>query len=63
MKEMIARDTRFDEAVVTMGDSTCPPGWTYNPSSWAERLWIAAVAGGGLLISGYLALYPVEVIE
>ena len=63
MKEMIARDTRFDEAVVTMGDSTCPPGWTYNPSSWAERLWIAAVAGGGLLISGYLALYQLEVIE
>ncbi|HSF68780.1 MAG TPA: vitamin K epoxide reductase family protein [Nitrospira sp.] len=45
------------------GDSTCPPGWTYNPSSWAERLWIAAVAGLGLLVSGYLALYQWEVIE
>jgi uncharacterized membrane protein len=46
-----------------MDDSTCPPGWTYNPSSWAERLWIAAVAVLGLLISGYLAIYQWQVIE
>ena len=34
-----------------------PPGWTYNPSSWNERLWLIAVALIGFLISGYLALY------
>jgi hypothetical protein len=40
-----------------MGDSNCPPGWTYNPSSWSEWLWIAGAESVGLLVSGYLALY------
>jgi len=34
-----------------------PPGWTYNPSSWNERLWLIGVALLGFLISGYLVLY------
>lgn len=46
-----------------MDDSSCPPGWTYNPSSWAERLWIAAVAGVGMLVSGYLAFYQWGLID
>jgi uncharacterized membrane protein len=39
-----------------------PPGWSYNPSSWSERLWLVAVAGMGFLLSGYLALYQWGVI-
>ncbi|MCE3224802.1 MAG: hypothetical protein K0S58_2982, partial [Nitrospira sp.] len=34
-----------------------PPGWTYNPSSWRERLWLIGVALFGLVVSAYLALY------
>lgn len=38
-------------------DPLIPPGWTYNPSSWTERLWLIGVALLGFIISGYLALY------
>jgi uncharacterized membrane protein len=43
--------------------SDTPPGWSYNPSSWSERLWIVGVAGIGLAVSGYLALYQVGVVK
>lgn len=37
--------------------SEVPPGWTYNPSSWAQR-WIMIVAGFiGFTVSRYLAAY------
>ncbi len=34
-----------------------PPGWTYNPSTWGERLWLILVAVAGASLSGYLAMY------
>ncbi|HET8649713.1 MAG TPA: vitamin K epoxide reductase family protein [Gemmatimonadales bacterium] len=34
-----------------------PPGWTYNPSSWGQRLPLVGLALLGFLIAGYLALY------
>jgi uncharacterized membrane protein len=34
-----------------------PSGWSYNPSSWSERLWMIGVALLGFAISGYLAWY------
>ena len=34
-----------------------PPGWSYNPSAWSERLWLIGVALLGLAISSYLAWY------
>ncbi|HEU4700092.1 MAG TPA: vitamin K epoxide reductase family protein [Gemmatimonadales bacterium] len=34
-----------------------PPGWSYNPSSWPQRLPLIGVALVGLGIAGYLALY------
>ncbi|HKU51498.1 MAG TPA: vitamin K epoxide reductase family protein [Nitrospira sp.] len=43
--------------------SDTPPGWSYNPSTWSERLWIVGVAGIGLAVSGYLALYQVGMVE
>jgi uncharacterized membrane protein len=46
-----------------MADLSRPPGWTYNPSSWTERLWMVGVAGAGVLISGYLALYQWNLVE
>lgn len=40
-----------------------PPGWSYNPSSWSDRLWLVLVAGIGFAISGYLALYQWNVLQ
>lgn len=36
---------------------TTPPGWTYNPSGWLQRLPIVALALVGLYVSRYLAAY------
>jgi uncharacterized membrane protein len=43
--------------------ASVPPGWSYNPSSWSERLWLVGVAVLGFGISGYLALYQYGVFE
>jgi hypothetical protein len=40
-----------------------PPGWSYNPSSWRQRLPVSALALAGFLIAGYLALYQVGVFS
>lgn len=34
-----------------------PPGWSYNPSAWTQRLPIIALAIVGLYVSRYLAAY------
>ncbi len=34
-----------------------PPGWSYNPSAWTQRLPIIAMALFGLFIARYLAAY------
>ena len=36
-----------------MGRSDRRPGWTYNPSSWPQRLPIIALALIGFAIAGY----------
>ncbi len=38
-------------------EQVVPLGWTYNPSSWSERLWLIVVALLGGALSAYLALY------
>lgn len=40
-----------------------PPGWSYNPSSWGERLWLVGVAVLGFAVSSYLALYQYGLLE
>lgn len=40
-----------------MEENCIPPGWSYNPSSWPQRLPIVALALIGFLIAIYLALY------
>ena len=37
--------------------SPTPPGWSYNPSSWAERLPLAGVALVGAGVASYLAAF------
>jgi uncharacterized membrane protein len=40
-----------------------PPGWSYNPSSWSERLPLIGLALVGTLIAGYLALYQMGAVD
>lgn len=45
-----------------MAESHIPPGWTENPSSWAQRLPIIGLALLGLGVTTYLALYQWQLI-
>jgi nucleoside-diphosphate-sugar epimerase/uncharacterized membrane protein len=40
-----------------------PPGWSFNPSSWTQRLVIIALAFVGLYVSRYLAAYQLGHID
>ncbi|WP_256663779.1 vitamin K epoxide reductase family protein [Pseudomonas sp. gcc21] len=40
-----------------MQKASVPPGWDYNPSTWLQRLPIAALAVIGILLARYLASY------
>jgi len=44
-------------AIAAMTGPTIPPGWSYNPSDWAQRLPILLLALLGLYVSRYLAGY------
>ena len=42
--------------------ANAPPGWSYNPSEWGQRLPIVGAALVGLAIATYLALYQLRVL-
>ncbi len=44
-------------AVAALTGPVVPPGWSYNPSSWVQRLPIIILALVGLYVSRYLAAY------
>ena len=44
-------------AVAALTGPRVPPGWSYNPSGWAQRLPIVVLALLGLYVSRYLAGY------
>lgn len=46
-----------------MAGPDIPPGWSYCPSSWLQRLPIAALAVVGILISRYLTAYQLGHID
>lgn len=46
-----------------MGGPDIPPGWTYSPSTYAQRLPIIAMGVVGFLIARYLAAYQLGHIE
>jgi uncharacterized membrane protein len=46
-----------------MDDDAIPPGWSYNPSTWAQRLWIVGIALVGFGIAAYLSLYQYRVVD
>jgi hypothetical protein len=40
-----------------------PPGWSYNPSSWAQRSVLAALGFAGFVVSRYLAAYQLGYVD
>jgi len=46
-----------------MDESTVPPGWSYSPSSWLQRLPIIALGFFGFLIARYLTAYQMGHID
>ncbi|MDY7100626.1 MAG: vitamin K epoxide reductase family protein [Actinomycetota bacterium] len=49
-------------AYMQMGPAT-PPGWSYNPSSWAQRWILIALGFAGLVVSRYLGAYQLGYID
>ncbi|HEX2934807.1 MAG TPA: vitamin K epoxide reductase family protein [Bacteroidales bacterium] len=43
--------------------SFIPPGWSYNPSAWRERVPLLLIAFAGFMAAGYLALYQFRIID
>lgn len=50
-------------AVAQQTGPTIPPGWTYSPSSWFQRLPIIILAFVGFFISRYLCAYQLGHID
>ncbi|HEX2841401.1 NAD-dependent epimerase/dehydratase family protein [Hyphomicrobium sp.] len=44
-------------AAAALSGPAVPPGWTYNPSAWVQRLPIILMALSGVYVSRYLAAY------
>jgi hypothetical protein len=44
-------------------DQDIPPGWSYNPASWSQRLPIVAAALVGFFIAGYLSAYQFKWLD
>lgn len=42
-------------------DEGIPPGWSYNPATWGQRLPIVGLAAVGFGIATYLSLYQLHV--
>ena len=40
-----------------------PPGWSYDPSAWGQRLPIVALALVGTAVASYLSLYQLDLVE
>ena len=49
--------------IARCGGPTIPPGWSYNPSAWTQRLPIIALAIVGLIVARYLAAYQLGAID
>ena len=49
-------------AIAALTGPAMPPGWSYNPSTWTQRLPIIVLAILGLYVSRYLAAYQLGYI-
>jgi nucleoside-diphosphate-sugar epimerase len=59
---LVPPEPGVSRVAATSGPVT-PPGWTYNPSSWSQRLPIIALAFIGLYVSRYLTAYQLGHID
>ena len=50
-------------ALATQSGPLTPTGWSFNPSSWLQRMPIIALAFVGLYFSRYLAAYQLEQVD
>ena len=50
-------------ALAATSGGQVPPGWSYNPSSWSQRLPIIVLAVIGLEVSRYLAAYQLGHVD
>ena len=48
---------------MTDKENKIPPGWSYNPSAWPERVPLLIIAAAGLLIALYLGLYQLHIFS
>jgi uncharacterized membrane protein len=48
-------------AMTTENQSLIPPAWSYNPSSWKERIPLLVIAFLGFCIAMYLAFYQMHI--
>lgn len=55
------RSSKAESHDQDQGDT--PPGWSYDPSSWRERIPILVLALVGFTIATYLALYQFGVVR
>jgi uncharacterized membrane protein len=46
-----------------MSDPGVPPGWTYDPSAWRQRLPLVVVAIAGALIAASLAAFQLGIVD
>lgn len=44
-----------------MNSKNIPPGWSYNPSTWSERMPLIIIALVGFLMALYLGLYQLNI--
>ena len=49
--------------VASMTGPDVPPGWSYNPSTWTQRVPIIVLALVGLLVSRYLTAYQLGQVD
>jgi hypothetical protein len=40
-----------------------PPGWDYNPSTWAQRIPVILLSLAGVAVAGYLTLFQLGLID
>jgi uncharacterized membrane protein len=48
---------------MTMEGKNIPPGWSYNPANWSQRIPLIVLAFFGFAIATYLSLYQLEIIS
>lgn len=51
------------DVAAAMTGPDIPPGWSYNPSNWTQRVPIILLALIGLLIARYLTAYQLEQVD